>query len=151
MTKIISAEQTENLLRKYLIGSCVNSVTYFVTGWKLRFLGQSGFECLLHASDIVVPDLQSWQSALVMLPLNILDTNEPDDVIAAAIIFSAVNRWPVEGLRIDPDGNMSLRFENGAEFRVEAHVEHVDWTWSVDRENGQNIVLCDSGTLNLNE
>ena len=80
-----------------------------------------------------------------------LNTNEPDDVIAAAIVFSALNKWPIGKVSVTTESDLVLSFENKTNFVIKAHVEYVDWTWQVDKENGDNLVFCASGELTLND
>lgn len=151
MGKVISPQEAEKILSDHLIGCSINLVTYFITGWTFRVFGKEGPELNIQASDIVVPNIEEWRKAFKALPSDLLNTNEPDDVIAAAIVFSALNKWPIGKVSVTTESDLVLSFENKTNFVIKAHVEYVDWTWQVDKENGDNLVFCASGELTLND
>ena len=141
----IDQKIAEGILSDSLIGSSINSVRYFITGWSLRILGPTGPECTLDASEITLPDLALWRKNFVNLPIELLNTNEADDVIVASVIFSVVNKWPISSIQIKGKGDLVIGFENDSKIIIKAIVEYIDWTWKVDGADGKNLVFCDSG------
>lgn len=132
-----------------LVGCSLNKISYYITGWDLRFTGKTSPEYRVYASDFEVPNYDSWRESVNATPVDLLDTNEPKDTIAAIVLFTALNRWPVRSTTIDDQGSLSLTFENGSCVKALAIVEFVDWTWHIDSEAG-NIITCDSGALYSN-
>ncbi len=141
----IDQKTAEDILSAHLIGSSIKSVRYYITGWSLRILGLTGPQCTLKASDITLPNLELWRKKFVGFPTELLDTNEPDDVIIASVIFSVVNKWPISSIQIIREGDLVIGFENDSKIIIKAIVEYIDWTWQVDQEDGKNLVFCDSG------
>ena len=148
--KVVSPQEAEKILSNLLIGCSINLVTYYVTDWIFRVIGNEGHEREIRASEIVVPNIEEWNNSFKNLPTDLLNTHEPDDVIAAAIVFSVLNKWPIAKVSITKESDLVLTFENKTTFTVKAHVEYIDWTWQVDEANGENIVFCDSGELTYN-
>jgi len=149
LNKIVSNNKAADILLERLIGSSINKVTYAITEWTLRIIGPNGPEYTLRAADIELINIGLWRKKVSRLPINIMDTNEPDDVITGAVIFSVVNRWPISKIQLNDQADLLLGFENNIEITVKAKVDLVDWTWQIDDENGTSIIFCDSGELSM--
>lgn len=145
--KVVSTKIAEEVLSNRLIGSNINHFTYFITGWTLRLIGSSGPEYTLRATDIQLKDYKFWLSSFSKLPINLTDSNEPDDVITGAAILSVTNSWPIRSVKLNELADLFIRFENDVEIIVKARVAYVDWTWQIDTEDGTNIIFCDNGEL----
>lgn len=145
--KFISNDDAERVLSDRLISSSINKFAYFITGWTIRLIGSTGPEYTLKASEIQLSDSKSWRRGFAELPINLIDTNEPEDVLTGAAILSVTNRWPVQKVSINQKADLLIRFENEVEIIVRGLVDVVDWTWQVDADDGTNIVFCDTGEL----
>lgn len=137
------------MVSSMLVGCGLNKISYYITGWDLRFIGKTGPEYSVYASDLEIPNYENWWESVRAMPVDLSDTNEPNDTIAAIVLFTALNKWPVNDVAIDDQGNLCLTFENGSSFKALANVEFVDWTWQIDSEAG-NVITCDSGVLYSN-
>lgn len=142
----ISKSKAQGRISKMLMGCSINNITYYITGWELRFIGKSGPEYTVIASEITLPNITQWWSSVGGLPLNLSEANEPDDTMSAIAIFTVLNKWPVSRVDIDAEGNLSLGFENGCILCISALVEQVDWTWQVSIEKIVRFT-CDSGPI----
>ena len=151
MSREISKAEAQAKLSEILIGCSINKVSYYITGWDLRLIGESGPEYSLYTSEIQIPEIEKWWNNIGELPINLNNTNEADDTIAAINIFTVTNRWPVSSVAISHQNNLELKFDNGCSLVMPAIVEYVDWTWHLNTESDINIVTCDSGSLYGNE
>lgn len=143
----ISREAAEAILTKHLIGLNVNKVEYFITGWNLRLLGRVGPELTLQASEMTLTNLYLWREKLSDLPVDILDTGEPDDVIIAAVIFTVINKWSISDVKINEKSDLILGFENKSEIVIKGVVDYIDYVWEINQRDGTNLVFCDTGRL----
>jgi len=150
MSIVISNKEAQDYLSNILVGCSINKVSYYITGWDLRLISDNGTEYSIYASDIKVPNIDQWLNSIIQPPVNINDTNELEDTITAIIIFTVINKWPINKIQIDSQGNLYMEFGNGSSVNLLAVVEHVDWTWKITTESNKNIVLCDSGVLYKN-
>jgi hypothetical protein len=151
MNKEISKAEAQDKLSEILVGCSINKVSYFITGWDLRLIGESGPEYNLYAAEIRIPEIDKWWITIGELPINLKNSNEADDTIAAMNIFTVTNKWPVSSIAINHQSNLELKFDNGCSLYMPAVVDCVDWTWEVNTETGTNIVSCESGLLSGNE
>jgi len=151
MNREISKAEAQAKLSEILIGCSINKVSYFITGWDLRLIGESGPEYHLFTSEIRIPGIEKWWNNIGELPINLNNTNEADDTIAAINIFTVTNKWPISRITIDHQSNLELKCENGCNLYMPAAVDYVDWTWQINTESDTNIVTCDSGALYGNE
>jgi len=151
MNREISKAEAQAKLSEILIGCSINKVSYFITGWDLRLIGESGHEYHLFTSEIRISAIEKWWNNIGELPINLKNTNEADDTIAAINIFTVTNKWPISSIKIDHQSNLELKFENGCNLYMPAVVDYVDWTWQINTETDTNIVTCDSGALYGNE
>ncbi len=147
----ISIEDANSKLSNLMTGCSIDKVTYFITGWEIRFIGNNGKEVNLLATDVIVQDEVEWWKKLGNFPIDLRNTNEASDTLTAIALFTVVNKWPVSEVEIDEECNLCLCFRNGVVVNVRALVEHVDWTWQINRSDGNNIVTCDSGDLYGNQ
>jgi hypothetical protein len=147
MNRIISTEEASSKLSELLIGSSIDKVYYYITGWELRFIGKDGLETNLSASEITIPNEDKWWGRVSDLPIDINNTNEASDTLSAIVIFTATNKWPITDIAVDKNGNIDLHFKNGAILNIMAIVENVDWTWQINNSAGENLITCDSGSL----
>jgi hypothetical protein len=147
MNKSIPTEEACSKLSELLIGCSINKVSYFITGWELRLIGEIGPEIYLYAADIRIPDEGIWWEQTNRLPIDLKNTNEASDTLSAIVIFTVTNKWPISDIGIDQAGNLKIYFANGCELYIPALVDHVDWTWQIDDEKRNNIITCESGPL----
>lgn len=151
MGKEVTTQVAQKILRERLIGSNINRISNFITGWSIKLIGPKGPEYNIEASEIIIPHIEQWRDAFAILPTDLLNTNEPDDVICAAILFSSMNKWPIINITIADNSDMTVKFKNDNQIIIKANVKYIDWTWEVNKENGNNILHCASGILTLNE
>ena len=143
----ISQKDAQEQLSKMLVGCSINKVSYYITGWDLRLIGESGPEYIIYASDIETPNINQWWDSINEPPISLTETNEPEDTITAISIFTVLNRWPICSIEIDEKSNLCIGFENGCSINLLAVVEQVDWTWQVGTDRKNHIITCDSGVL----
>ena len=143
----ISQKKAQERLSKMLVGCSINKVSYYITGWDLRLITESGPEYFISASDIKTPNLDQWWNSIIEPPVSLTETNEPEDTITAISIFTVLNKWPICSVEIDEQSNLCIEFENGCTINLLAVVEHVDWTWQVGTDEKTHIITCDSGVL----
>jgi len=151
MNRKISNAEAQVKLSEILIGCSINKVSYFITGWDLRLIGESGPEHYLYTSEIRVSEIEKWWDNIGNLPINLKNTNEADDTIAAINIFTVANKWPISNITINHQSDLELKFDNGCSLVMPAIIDCVDWTWQINTERDINIVTCDSGALYGNE
>ncbi|MBZ0187000.1 MAG: hypothetical protein K8F91_12205, partial [Candidatus Obscuribacterales bacterium] len=65
MSDSLSIKQVQKDLKETLVGACLDRISYAITSWELRFVKKSQPDYHLYASDIIVPDVDTWFSALV--------------------------------------------------------------------------------------
>ncbi len=143
----ISQKKAQQQLSKMLIGCSINKISYYITGWDLRLIGESGLEYIISASDIKTPNINQWWDSISAPPISLTETNEPEDTITAITIFTVLNKWPICSVEIDEQSNLCIGFENGSAICLLAIVEHVDWTWVIGTTEKTHIITCDTGVL----
>ncbi len=143
----ISQNSAQERLSEMLVGCSINKVSYCITGWDLRLIGESGPEYIISASDIETPNISQWWDSINEPPISLTETNEPEDTITAITIFTVLNKWPICRVEIDEQSNLCVGFKNGSSIKLLAVVEHVDWTWEIGTDEKNHIITCDSGVL----
>ncbi len=151
MNKEINIEEVQSSASEKLVGCSIDKISYCITGWELRFIHSEGEEYYLSTSEILIPNLDNWWSKVSSLPIDLKNTNEADDTISAINIFTLTNKWPVTNISMGPGGNLQLEFGNGIVLVIPALVQHVDWTWELKKEDGSNLITCDSGAFYCTE
>ena len=147
MAKEITIEELQLALAEKLSNCSIDKISYNITCWELRFIHPHGNEYLLTASEIFVPNIEKWWSGICGLPVDIKNTNQAEDTIAAINIFTVLNKWPVSNVLLDSSGELLFTFSNGIKFGISAVVENVDWTWQFISLASGIIITCDSGAL----
>jgi hypothetical protein len=150
MISQLSNTEAQNQVTVMLSGCSINKVSYFITGWEFRLIGEDGPEYIVHATHVSIPNKDQWWSSIKNPPVNLKDTNEPDDTIAAMNIFTVINKWPIGSVAIDPSGILNLAFTNGCVIQLLATVKNVEWSWQVATEINKPILTCDGGKFYLN-
>ena len=145
MNRQLSNTEAQSEVSAMLTGCSINKVTYYITGWEFRLIGEDGPEYTVHAMDVSIPNVEQWWSSIKDPPVNLKDTNEQDDTIAAICIFTVVNKWPISSVTIDPHGILILVFANGCVLNLLATVEYVEWSWQIADENSKVLLICDGG------
>ena len=151
MAKLLETEEALASIKKYLIGAYFDKLTYYITGWELRFLNGSNGEHTLYAAELSIPNVNAWNSTFSGSTIDLLNTNEPSDVIVAAHLFSALNKWRVSDVELELSGRLALMFENSVTVIASSKVDHVDWTWYLAVEADHSRITCDSGSIYLSE
>ena len=149
MTKKVNHTEAAGIISDWLVGAGIQKLTYFITGWEIWLLDEETVEFKLVAAELTVPNIEVWRNSFSALPIDLLDTNEPDDVIIAAHLFSAFNKSRVEEVSLNETGDLILRFNNLVVIRAEAKVDLVDWAWSLKNTSTNKVLTCDSGPLFL--
>lgn len=109
--------QVEASVRRALVGSSLQKVTYAVTYWQLVFLGDN--ETQLEAAEILLPD-----------------QFEPEDdsekaVLVGSRLLALANTATVESVVLHACGDLVIRFSAEQSIRIVGQVPGVDWTWSI--------------------
>lgn len=151
MAKLLEIDEALSSIKKWLAGASFDKITYYITGWELRFVGGSIGEFTLYASELSIPDSNAWNSTFSNTTIDLLNTNEPSDVIVAAHLFSALNKWRVLEIELAPSGKLALIFENSVKVIANPKVDNVDWTWYLVAEAEHSKITCDSGVICLSE
>jgi hypothetical protein len=147
MATEISAEVASDLISRNLVGYSIDRISYYITGWELRLNSPSGPELQLSAAEIVAGDIEAMWGGLGELPIDLHNTNEPNDTLIAMILFTATNKWPITGASVDIPGNLIITFGNQSSIRCLAKVEQTDWTWDIRDLDDRNCMTCDSGPI----
>lgn len=147
MAQEIIIKQLQSQLMQKLHGCSIDKFTYSVTSWQLRFIHPEAGEYLLAAGEVLVPDADNWWGGLGNLPVNIKDTNESADTIAALCIFTVLNKWPVVNVRLETNGALEFTFANSAKFSISAAGENQVWAWQLSSLETAWVVTCDSGCV----
>lgn len=142
----ISKTTAQERISRMLIGSSIDRMTYYITGWELQLVSADSPEYIIIASEITLPNIDRWRGSVAELPLDLTDTNEPEDTIVAISIFTVLNKWPVSSIEIDGKGNLMVGFENGIVLCVSAVVEIVDRAWHV-LEGKEVLLTCEFGAI----
>lgn len=148
--------KTENMERilliekvsKWLVGSHIDCLKYYITGWELRFVGEKHITNSIFF-EIEVLDEKNWNALLDNAPLDIKNTSEPKDTISAIILFTAINRYAVSFIEIDNENNLTIIFENKSKIRIPAQDKLVFDTWILQNEYRSEIISCYCGELTL--
>ncbi len=143
----ISNQEAQATMTEMLVGCFINKVAYHITGWDFRLIGETGPEYNIYAAEVEVPNILQWWNSVKATPVDLGDTNEPEDTIVAMNIFTVVNKWPICRVSIDDQSNLYLEFGNGCVLKILAIVELIDWTWQIGTDANKDIMTCDSGTL----
>lgn len=152
MTQLLAATKSSGLASEWLVGASVSKISYFVTGWEIQFLSLDvSADIHFYAAELMIPDIQVWREAFAGLPIDILNTNEPDDVIVGAQLLSAMNYSRVEGVLVNDSGVLELGFDNSIVVHAEAKIDMVDWTWSLKNTSTDEMMTCDSGPIYLSK
>ena len=151
MASLISNQEAESQLHKILCNAFMHKLTYNITSWQLYFITDKGQEICIHSAEIEVPDIESWWDGIGSTPVNLHKANEPNDTIAAICLFTIINQWPIDIVKVDKQGNLYLSFTNGCLVKLLAVIEVVDWTWQVKQESLDSIMTCDSGDIYITD
>ena len=147
MTKELDNNVAQELISVILSGGSVNKVSYYVTGWELRILNGNGTEYNIVAAEIQAPGIHGWWASVDDPSFSLTDTNEPEDTLVAIAIFTVLNKWPIETIRLDDQSNLFITFKNQCTIKLLSIVEQEDWTWNISNDHNKAIFTCDSGIV----
>ena len=129
----------QNILSKELGGASFDRIEYFISGWALRFVPAKGEDIILKAFDLTLDNIESWRHALSNCPIDILETNEPDDGIVAVALFSALNKAQISSVKVDNNLNLTILFSNGIIVVAKGADDVIDWCWEVELSTNRLI------------
>lgn len=150
MSEEVEYKVAQEQISELLVGSFIDQVQYYVTGWELRVITDSGTVYNVGAAEIEVPGAEQWWSSLPSPIFSLTDTNEPEDTLAAIAIFTVLNRWPINRTVVDGQGNLVLAFENQCQLNLLAVVDTENFTWNIRDVKNKAIFFCDSGSVYKN-
>jgi len=135
----MSRKLAEEILKKALLG---NSYSYFDYG---DWLGLELKEYWLVAQEISSPEEISLNQLLENADPLILDGVDPQNITKSALLHRN-SRKEINDLTLNPDGSLSLLFDQNREIILITSTAIVDWHWCLNR-TGQDpyhdyIVAC---------
>lgn len=71
---------------KWLVGSYIDKLTYYVTGWELSFVS-SKFNVNAVFSEIITLNPLNWDNLIENSPLNIVETIEFKDTLTSIVLL----------------------------------------------------------------
>lgn len=132
-------------ISKWLVGSYVNKLTYYITGWELLFVNDN-YEVNSIFSEITITKPLSWDKLIENSPLNIVESNEYEDTLTSIVLFTSVNMHPVISAEIDTQNNLIIEFKNNSKIRIPSTDEMEDCTWLLEEGKGERI-KCEWGKI----
>ena len=145
MATIITNSAAQNTLNKELGGANFDGIEYFIAGWVLRFVPAKGKDIILKAFDLTLDNIESWRHSLSNCPIDILETNEPDDGIVAIALFSALNKAQISSVKVDKNFNLMISFSNGVSVVAKGTDDVVDRCWEVELSTAR--LITDGGGI----
>jgi|GEM_PF-3598156 len=145
----LTFDEASKLLNSRLVGASFDRLSYFITGWELRFQGWEAGEFYLRAGELESPDKDELKAAISSVTHDLLDTNEPEDVVTATQLFSVLNKWRIDQILLNSSGMISITFENSVKINVLSQTELTLEDWSLNSES--ELMVCDSGDIFLSK
>lgn len=132
-------------INKWLLGSYIDKVTYYVTGWELSFVN-NGYQISSIFSDIKTLKPNNWTKLKENSPIDLENTNEPKDTINSIVLFTVLNKHSVIGVEIDEENKLSIEFENETRIQIPSIDKMIDCTWVLNEIKGERI-KCEWGKI----
>ncbi|KXX70854.1 hypothetical protein [Flammeovirga sp. SJP92] len=127
-------------LSQWLKGAYIDKITYYITGWELSFTNKEN-EVDAVLSKIELIDPHKWAPVPPSSPIDLRDTNEYNDTLIAIVLFTVINRHPINTISVDDKNNLIIKFENQSKIRIPSDDGMVDITWSL-KNNDDKIMEC---------
>ncbi|MEM1037667.1 MAG: hypothetical protein AAGI14_13005 [Pseudomonadota bacterium] len=146
----LSNEDAAEVLRKTLLGSSINSITCFITGWELRLTSHPpslSEEYYLEASEIIVPNENEWWASLKETPVSLAVDHDDDLVLASIILFRALNMHSIKAIEVLDEGDIYLTFQNDTTACIKGRCDPVDWTWDLKKFDKSHLLKCEFGEI----
>ena len=139
----IDSERCSKVLRPLLVGAYIDKISYFVTGWNLRFMHASNGETMIYVADLTTADASRLRDFFGNSPID-LTGNDPEDTVTATVLFGVVNSFQVVNVDVAEAGNVNLEFSNGQRLTAAGEADGTDISWEATLP-GKVIISCSFG------